>query len=133
MRRLEVTTRHEAAARVAEWDRAYPQMLMPQPEALADQADTAILAMSSAKAGTPVSQGNVVREQRSEYGSPDLRSLGLARLTQYWFGSLFEDLTGPKRLRGALMMALIVSVIVLILVGVGNTIQMSVLTYTATK
>lgn len=131
MRRLEVTTRHEAAAIVAEWDRAYPQMLMPQPEAIAVQADTAILGMSPAKAGAP-SHGNVVREDRAAYGdTADLRSLGLGRLTQYWFGSLFEDLTGPKRLQGALIIALIVSIIVLVLVGVGNTIQQSVLTYTA--
>lgn len=129
VRRLGVQTRHEAAAIVAEWDRAYPQMLMPQPEALADQADTAILAMSAVKAATPVSSGNVVREDRAAYGTPDLKSLGLARLTQYWFGSLFDDLTGPRRLQGALVIALIVSVIVLVLVGLGNAIQISLLTY----
>lgn len=130
MRRLGVQTRHEAAAIVAEWDRAYPQMLMPQPETLADHADTAILAMSAVKAATPVSSGNVVREERAAYGSmPDPASLGLARLTRYWFGSLFDGLTGPKSLQGALIMALIVSVIVLVLVGLGNAIQISLLTY----
>lgn len=130
MRRLEVSTRHEAAARVAEWDRAYPQDLMPQPEALAAGRDPAILAASSASAGAPVHHRNVVREDHAEYGMADPRSLGVARLTQYWFGSLLDDLTGPKRLQGALMLALIVSVIVLVLVGIGNAIQMSVLTYT---
>jgi len=129
MRRLEVNTRHEAAAIVAEWDRAYPQMLMPQPQALADQADAAILAMSAVKAATPVSHGNVVREDRAAYGTPDLGSIGLRRLTQYWFGSLFDDLTGPNRLRGALTVALILSVIVLVLVGVGNALQNSVQIY----
>jgi DNA-binding CsgD family transcriptional regulator len=129
VRRLGVQTRHEAAALVAEWDRAYPQMLMPQPEALADQADTAILAMSAVKAAAPVSNGNVVREDRAAYGMPDPSSLGLARLTRYWLGSLFDDLTGPNRLRGALTMALILSVIVLVLVGVGNALQNSVQTF----
>jgi DNA-binding CsgD family transcriptional regulator len=130
MRRLGVQARHEAAAIVAEWDRAYPQMLMPQPEAIADQVDTAILASSPAKAGAPVSTGNVVREDRAAYGDmTDPSAFGLARLTRYWFGSLFHDLTGPKTLQGALVIALIVSVIVLVLVGVGNAIQMSLLTY----
>ncbi len=131
MRRLGVSTRHEAAAIVAAWDAGHPQELMPQPQDLADRADKAILVASSAIAGTPVPQGQAVREQRAEFGAPDLKSLGLTRLTQYWFGSLFDDLTGPKRLRGALTLALIVSVIVLVLVGVGNTIQISLLTYTA--
>ncbi|MES2444290.1 MAG: helix-turn-helix transcriptional regulator [Pseudomonadota bacterium] len=132
MRRLEVSTRHEAAALVAEWDRweqAYPQELMPQPRDLADQQDTAILVASSAIAGTPVSQANVVREDHAEYGETNLKALGMARLTQYWLGSLFDDLTGPKRLQGTLKLALIVSFIVLVLVGVGNAIQLSVLTY----
>lgn len=131
MRRLGVQTRHEAAAIVAAWDTGHPQELMPQPQHLADQPDSAILAMSSATAGTPVPQGHAVREDRAGYGSPDLRSLGMARLTQYWLGSLVDDLTGPNRVRGALVIALIVSVIVLVLVGVGNAIQVSVLSYTA--
>lgn len=138
MRRLGVSTRHEAAAIVAAWDaghpqaypQTHPQLLMPQAEDLADHTDEAILVASSAQAGMPVSQGHAVREDRAGYGSPDLRSLGMAQLTQYWLGSLFDDLTGPKRMRGALLIALIVSVIVLVLVGVGNAIQMSVLTYT---
>lgn len=129
MRRLGVQTRHEAAAIVAEWDRAYPQMLMPQPETLADQADAAILAMSAVKAATPVSSGNVVREERAAYGTPDLSSIGWRRLTQYWFGSLFDDLTGTNRLRGAATMALIFAFIVLVLVGLGNAVQASIHPY----
>jgi DNA-binding CsgD family transcriptional regulator len=131
MRRLGVQARHEAAAIVAAWDAGHPQELMPQPQDLADRADPAILAMSSAQAGTPGPQGHAVREDRAGYGSPDLRSLGMARLTQYWLGSLFDDLTGPKRLQGALKLALIVSFIVLVLVGVGNTVQTTLLTYSA--
>lgn len=133
MRRLGVQTRHEAAAIVAAWDAGYPQELRPQPRDLADQADTAILAASSAMAGTPGSNGNVLREDHAAYGENDPRSLGLARLTQYWFGSLFDDLTGPKRLQGTLKLALIVSFIVLVLVGVGNTIQVSLLTHSASN
>lgn len=129
MRRLGAQTRHQAAEMVAAWDAGHPQDLMPQMERLVPQADTAKLVASSAGAGTQGPQGYTVREQRAEYGAPDLRTLGLTRLTQYWFGSLFRDLTGPKRMQGALKLALIVSVIVLVLVGVGNAIQMSVLTY----
>ena len=129
MRRLGVSTRHEAAAIVAAWDAGYPQELMPQPRDLADLPDSAILVASSAMAGTPVSNGNVLREDHATYGENDPRSLGLGRLTQYWFGSLFDDLTGPKRLQGTLKLALIVSFIVLVLVGVGNAIQVSVKTY----
>ena len=133
MRRLGVQTRHEAAAIVAGWDAGYPQDLRPQVERLVRPADPAMLVASSAHAETPVPQGHAVREQRAEYGSPDLRSLGMGRLTQYWFGNLFHDLTGPKRLQGALKLALIVSIIVLVLVGVANAIQMSVLTYYPAK
>src|SRR3954469_19061578 len=48
MRRLGVSTRHEAAAMVAAWDAGHPQELMPQPQDLADRADEAILVASSA-------------------------------------------------------------------------------------
>ena len=131
MRRLGAQTRHEAAEIVAAWDAGHPQDLMPQVERLVSPADTAKLVASSAGAGTPVPPGQVLREQRAEFGSPDLKSLGMARLTKYWFGSLFRDLTGPKRMQGALKLALIVSFIVLVLVGIGNTIQISLLTYSA--
>jgi DNA-binding CsgD family transcriptional regulator len=139
MRRLGAQTRHEAAAIVAAWDAAdarhpqerHPQDLMPQVESLAPQVEPAMLVTSSATAGTPGSFGQVVREDHAEYGETNLRSLGMARLTHYWLGSLFDDLTGPKRLQGTLKLALIVSFIVLVLVGVGNTIQVSLLTYSA--
>ncbi|MEI9850706.1 MAG: helix-turn-helix transcriptional regulator [Sphingomonas sp.] len=130
MRRLGVTTRREAAAIVAEWDAAHPQGLGTQPRRVANLHEQAMIGVSSAPAGTPMPvQHTAVREERAEFSASHLRSVGLVRLTQYWFGSLFDDLTGQRRIRGTLLMALIVSLIVLALVGIGNAVQVSVLAY----
>jgi DNA-binding CsgD family transcriptional regulator len=135
MRRLGVTTRYDAAARVAAWDAAYPQGLGTQAEPLANTPQSAMIEPSTAMPATALSatprpiQSTAVREERAEYSTANLRQVGLARLTQYWLGSLFDDLTGPNRLRGTLTLALILSVIVLVLVGVGNTVQTSLQSY----
>lgn len=130
MRRLGVGTRHEAAARVAAWDAGHPQVLMPQPETVANPSDPAMISLPSAIAGAPVHvQHNTVREERARYSAQSLEAAGLGRLTRYWLGSLIDDLTGPNRVRGTLILALILSVIVLVLVGIGNALQVSLQTY----
>ncbi|MCW3837739.1 helix-turn-helix transcriptional regulator [Sphingomonas canadensis] len=130
IRRLGVTKRHEAAALLSHWEQAYPQGLRAQSPAVANSPEPAMIGVSPAMAGAEMpAQENLAKEERAEFGAPAIGSMGFGKVTQYWFGSLFAELTGKDRLRGTLILALIVSVIVLVLVGVGNAVQSSVQAY----
>lgn len=107
MRRLGVTTRYEAAQRIADW---------PAPADGAGRAPEAVHRRPTHDA--PVAAG--------EGETDPLGRAGLGTLTRYWLRSLAEDLTGPRRLRGVLLIALIVSVIVLVLIGLGNALEASI-------
>ena len=131
--RLGNVSRFEAAEIVAAWDTAYPHESTSAPRTVAPPVETAMVDPSPPSAETP-SPVRVVREDISSFRPMDVpRALGLARLTAVWLRSLGEELTGPNPVRGALWLALILSLITVVLIGVGNTIQQSVITYHSTR
>ncbi|WP_404333598.1 hypothetical protein AB2M62_10700 [Sphingomonas sp. MMS12-HWE2-04] len=42
---------------------------------------------------------------------------------------IIDELTGPDRLRGAVMLALVITVITLLLIALANVVQVSLSTY----
>jgi hypothetical protein len=77
---------------------------------------------SDALAPTPVERFEV-REDRAVYGAEEPPAPNLARLTRMWLGRLGDELTTGNVVRGILWTALLVSVIIAVMLGLGIVVQ----------
>lgn len=125
--RLGNVSRFDAAEIVAACD-AYPQESTSGSQTLVRDAEWAMLIPPSPSVEAPTPT-RVQEEILSFRPGEDPASLGLARLTGYWLKRIVDELTGPDRLRGAVMLALVITVTTLLLIALANVVQVTVATY----
>lgn len=79
--------------------------------------------MGVSVAPAPMPEVSIVREDRAAFGVVDPPAFDLPRLTRMWLRRLGDELTDRNPVRGILWTALLVSLILAVILGLGIVVE----------